>query len=207
MASFTFAPHLSTFNTDIPTFSTTKPGFTDFGVGGFIFSIPPHREGTNTKQKEAKVLLLQRSLSDSFGGYWEGPGGGLDPDIDGTILEGAAREVLEESGLHVSRFVDLVAVDEWARVKGDGLHVVAKFTFLVEVYEAGNRAGAGELSTEMVQRPWEDGVKLAESEHQAFAWATADEVREGMEERGPYRFVGDQGKHFLKAFEMVRTLY
>lgn len=211
MTSFTFAPHLSPFNTDLPTFSATKPGFTDFGVGGFIFSIPPCEETTETETPEPKVLLLQRSLSDSFGGYWEGPGGGLDPATDRTVLEGAAREVLEESGLHVSRFVDLVAVEEWARMKLDRLHVVAKFTFLVEVHEAGTSTGdatkgIGEVSGEAIQKRWEDGVKLAEREHQDYAWATEDEVREGLEKRGPYRFVNQMGTSLLKGFEMVKHL-
>ena len=64
------------------------------------------------------MLLLQRSLSDSYGGYWEAPAGGVDATIDGTILEATAREVREESGLNVSRFVDLVAVDEWTSGRG-----------------------------------------------------------------------------------------
>lgn len=213
MTTFTFAPHLALFNTDLSTFSATKPGFTDFGVGGFIFSIPPREETTVIETKsEPKVLLLQRCLSDSFGGYWEGPGGGLDPATDRTILDGVARGVLEESGLHVSRFVDLVAVDEWARMKRDRLHVVAKFTFLVEVHEAGTRTGGdategiGEVSRETIQKRWEDGVKLAEGEHQVYAWATEEEVREGLEDKGPYRFVNQMGTSLLKGFEMVREL-
>ena len=211
MTTFTFAPHLSPFNANLPAFSATKPGFTEFGVGGFIFSIPPREETTNTETPEPKVLLLQRSLSDSFGGYWEGPGGGLDPAMDRTVLEGAAREVLEESGLHVSRFVDLVAVEEWARMKLDGLHVVAKFTFLVEVHEAGTSIGdategIGEVSGGAIQKRWEEGVKLAEGEHQDYAWATEEEVREGLEKRGPYRFVNQMGTNLLKGFEMVKHL-
>lgn len=215
MTTFTFAPHLAPFNTDLPTFSATKPGFTDFGVGGFIFSIPPCHGQTTTETKPnlgPKVLLLQRCLSDSFGGYWEGPGGGLDPTTDRTILEGAAREVLEESGLHVSRFVDLVAVDEWATMKTDGLHVVAKFTFLVEVHEAGTTTwgdatgGIGAVSRKAIQKLWEDDVKLAKEEHQAYAWATEEEVREGLEEKGPYRFANRMGTSLLKGFEMAKIL-
>ena len=185
--AFTNASHLATFNTPLAAFSASRPEFTDFVVGALIFSSSNEGTGPTTR-----VLLLQRSLSDSYGGYWEGPAGGLDAALDGTILEGAAREVREESGLHVSRFVDLVAVDEWTREKPDMLHRVAKFTFLVEVHEAGSGG-------------WEDGVKLEETEHQAFAWATEEEVRKGVEEKGPYRFVGVEGRNLLKAFEMFNN--
>lgn len=191
----TYIPsHLKPFSDTLPIFSTTKPGFTDFVVGGLIFSTSNTTPSNEENSKTRRILLLQRSHSDSYGGYWEGPGGGLDPAVDGTILEGAAREVREESGLHVARFIDLVSVDEWSRVKGDVLHVVAKFTFLVEVHEAVS-SGSGR---------WEDGVRLEETEHQAFAWATEEEVREGIQGRGPYRFVGDQGGNLLKAFELVK---
>lgn len=192
--TYTIPSHLKPFNDPLPIFSTTRPGFTDFAVGGLIFSTSttsstPINKGSS---KTPRILLLQRSHSDSYGGYWEGPGGGLDPQVDETILEGTAREVREESGLHVARFIDLVSVDEWSRVKADVLHIVAKFTFLVEVREVVGGSG------------WEDGVKLEETEHQAFAWATEEEVCEGIEGRGPYRFVGDQGGNLLKAFELVK---
>ena len=51
----------------------------------------------------------------------------------------------------------------------------------------------------------EEGVKLEETEHQAFAWATEEEVREGVAEKGPYRFVGAGGRNLLKAFEMFNN--
>ena len=185
--AFTIPSHLTTFNTPLAAFSASRPEFTDFVVGGLIFSASNEDTGPSTR-----VLLLQRSLSDSYGGYWEAPAGGVDATIDGTILEATAREVREETGLHVSRFVDLVAVDEWTREKPDMVHKAAKFTFLVEVQEAGSGG-------------WEEGVKLEETEHQAFAWATEEEVREGVAEKGPYRFVGAGGRNLLKAFEMFNN--
>lgn len=184
--AYTIAPHLSGFNVPLVEFFATKPGFTDFAVGGLIITPPPATE----QQGQHRILLLQRSPTDSYPNYWEGPGGGLDPGEDATVLAGAAREVHEESGLYVSRFVDLVAVDEWTRVKPDGMHVVAKFTFLVEV--------EGQGTGEQLQ------VKLEETEHQAFAWATEADVGESVEGRGVYRFVGNQGRHLLKVFEMVK---
>lgn len=178
---FSVPDHLSHFNVSLAEFSASKPGFTDFVVGGLVFS--------KGQSGENYILLLQRAPTDSYPNYWEGPGGGLDPE-DASVLEGAAREVFEESGLRVTRFVDLVSVDEWMIQKPDKLHVVAKFTFLVDV--------EGQESGDQLQ------VKLEETEHQAFAWATEEEVKEGAEERGKYRFVGVQGQHALEAFDMVK---
>lgn len=178
---FSVPAHLSQFNIPLAEFSASKPGFTDFFAGGHVFS--------QGQSGEYRVLLLQRAPTDSLPHFWEGPGGGVDPQ-DASILAGAAREVFEESGLRVARFVDLIAVNEWTRLKPDKLHVVGKFNFLVEV--------DGQATGEPMQ------VKLEETEHQAFAWATEEEVREGVEERGKYRFVSVEGQHILKAFGMVK---
>jgi 8-oxo-dGTP diphosphatase len=47
--------------------------------------------------RDKKVLLVRRASEDELGGIYEFPGGGVD---DGeTIIEGAARELYEETGL------------------------------------------------------------------------------------------------------------
>jgi hypothetical protein len=51
---------------------------------------------------------------------------------------------------------------------------------------------------------WEDGVKLEQAEHQAFEWATEEEVRESLESQGKYKFLKDQGWNLLKGFELLR---
>lgn len=188
--------HLSEFTLPLPAFSKTRPHLTDFVVGGLIFSKPPPTDPTTAP----RILLLQRAATDAFPGFWEGPGGLVEP-TDASIVAGVAREVLEESGLHVRRVVDLVAVDEWVQMKPDRVHRVAKFTFLVEVEEA---QAQSETRTGLAR--WEEGVLLAPEEHQAFVWATEEEVREGVEggERAKYRFVGVQGENLLKAFGMVK---
>lgn len=180
---FSVPDHLSEFNISLAEFFASKPEFTDIFAGGLIFS--------KGQSGERRILLLQRAPTDSFPNYWEGPGGGVEPK-DASILEAAAREVFEESGLQVTRFVDLVAVNEWTRLKPDKLHVVAKFNFLVEV--------EGQEDVDQLQ------VKLEPTEHQAYAWATEEEVRDGVEERGRFRFVGSvEGPHLLKAFQLVKA--
>jgi len=49
--------------------------------------------------KEGKLLVAQRNLGDSFGGYWEFPGGKREKDE--TIEQCLAREALEELGVRV----------------------------------------------------------------------------------------------------------
>ncbi|KAK1149722.1 hypothetical protein N8T08_005276 [Aspergillus melleus] len=198
--NYTYSPHLHQYALPLSTFRASNPQHTHFVVGGVIYSstcqnttpYPPNTNNPPTNPKSTpnpptRVLLLQRSQHDSLPGFWEGPGG-LCEVTDDSILAGAAREVYEESGLHVSRFVDLIAVDEWTRVKSDEVIRAAKFTFLVEVEEA-----------EAVG--WEERVKLEQDEHEEFVWATEEEVKYGVEGNGSrLRFVGDQGKTLLRGF-------
>lgn len=52
------------------------------------------------RNASGRILISRRRDDDSFGGYWEFPGGGLEP---GETLEACAiREVLEELGVIVS---------------------------------------------------------------------------------------------------------
>ena len=57
-----------------------------------------------TKETEPKVLLIQRSI-DPFKGCWAFPGGFM--DMDETTEQCAIRELMEETGLHVSMFIRL----------------------------------------------------------------------------------------------------
>ncbi|EAW06821.1 NUDIX hydrolase [Aspergillus clavatus NRRL 1] len=203
ISSFTVPPHLAEYNAPLAEFTASKPHFTDFVVSGLVFS-QSYPDSIPKDTSRPRILLLQRAETDSYPGYWEGPGG-MCERTDATLLTGVAREVLEESGLHVSRFVDLVAVDEWERVLHDEVHRVAKFTFLVEVHEADPATGSvpsADVEVGVAPERWEDGVKLEQTEHQAFVWATEEEVRASAEGEGKYKFMGNQGRNLLKAFEM-----
>lgn len=112
-----------------------------------------------------RILLVQRSASDSMPNRWEIPGGAVDPGE--TILAGAVREVLEESGLVVKEIVDLVEQlehDDWETVEGGYLFRtrrqarIVKYTFMVEVEDV-------------------NALKLDPNEHQDCVWATEEECR------------------------------
>ncbi|RAH40019.1 NUDIX hydrolase, partial [Aspergillus brunneoviolaceus CBS 621.78] len=122
--------------------------------------------------EKQRILLLRRAPTDSYPGRWEAPGGSCDA-TDASVLAGAAREVYEETGLRVSRFRALVGVDAWEVVRGDGVRKVVKFTFLVEGEEVDGRVGV-EGHGDGGGRA--GGIRLEPTEHDAFVWATEEEV-------------------------------
>jgi 8-oxo-dGTP pyrophosphatase MutT (NUDIX family) len=128
---------------------------------------------------EPHILLIQRVGKDSMANKWEIPGGGID-DTDPTILHGLAREVFEETGLHLTRVVDLIEMQEclWRRGK------YCKWSFEIEVAEI-PPPHRSHTPHQHDEKP-ADGVKdlasipiiLDPEEHQSFAWVTEDKVNE-----------------------------
>lgn len=224
--NYTVAPHLEEFAVPFPTFRAANPNYAHFVGGGLIFSrtaVTEDQEIKNGTEGEKKpqpfrLLLLQRAFEDSYGGHWEGPGGSCDPE-DETLLDGAAREIFEEAGLRVSRFVELVGKDEWVKVRSDRVDIVAKYTFLVEVHEAkpavsgddndNHGLPADKLDDVTVapglERGWEYRIKLDPAEHRAFEWVTEEEVKQGEEDSsGKFKSFASQGRTMLDAFQMLR---
>lgn len=159
------------------------------------------------KPEESKTLMLiiQRSLNDSFGGYWDFPGGSLEPS-DQTLLDGVAREVLEETGFHVSKIRELVRVDAWTVVKHQPRQV-AKYTFVVDVHESFDTPD------------WEEKVRLSPHEHMKWLWVSEDEIEESarimkenrenpgdVKQTAPYTFVGIQGETAWEGFKTYLKL-
>ncbi|PYI05527.1 hypothetical protein BO78DRAFT_430457 [Aspergillus sclerotiicarbonarius CBS 121057] len=200
------SPHLTTpYTLPLSTFTTTHyPHCTTFIVGAYIFTTPSPSPSPTNSTPQPQTLLLLRSPTDSYPLHWENPGGSTDPS-DPTLLAALAREVFEETGLPVTKVVDLVAVDEWTRVRrGRGVREM-KWSFLVEV-----GGGDGE------EGDWEERVKLAPEEHCAWSWVGEEDIRkvveggEGIDADGEghrLRFIGDQGRNLLKAFEVYKRVY
>lgn len=217
MDKFEVSPHLAQYNIPIAEFFASTTEYTQFITGAYIFSSGRHPSYYNTEPSATaaiivsevadnfppRVLLLQRSLSDDYGGYWEGPGGSCE-QTDATVLSALAREVFEESGLQVSRILDLVAIEDWECGKtSEGKPTKAvKLLFLVDVHERDQQLQQQHRS----ELGWEHRVKLAPGEHEQFQWGTEVEVREGTKrEKGRFRFCGEEGSNFLKAFKVFQS--
>lgn len=111
-----------------------------------------------------RILLVQRSATDSMPCKWELPGGAVD-DEDATILDGCARELKEETGLtalHVVRRVTEGADGEQLTVftNSRGTKIFCKFVFEIRVNDG-------------------ESIVLDPEEHQAWVWASEDEVVAG----------------------------
>ncbi|KAL1862687.1 hypothetical protein VTK73DRAFT_6690 [Phialemonium thermophilum] len=120
-----------------------------------------------------RVLLVQRASHDSMPNRWEVPGGAVD-DEDANILHSAARELWEEAGLVAVRFRRLVPDsssgdedDEGGASSSavghlftnrDGSRTYCRFSFWVEVESCAE-------------------VRLDPNEHQAYVWASEEEIR------------------------------
>ena len=109
-----------------------------------------------------RVLLVQRTASDSMPHLWESPGGAVDAE-DVSILAGCARELREETGLVAARVVRLVTegnADE-AQVFRNSTRtkLIGKYVFEVQAQDT-------------------ETISLDEKEHSDFAWASKDEVEQ-----------------------------
>ncbi|KAJ9654579.1 hypothetical protein H2198_006394 [Neophaeococcomyces mojaviensis] len=129
--------------------------------------------GALTFDAHDRILLIQRSATDTMPNLWEIPGGGCDEE-DASILYSVARELHEEAGLMAK--VIGPQVNEGYTFPTRSGKIVCKYNFLVEVEEP----EAGESNDGLN----EDGggkrelkVKLDPKEHQNYVWATEEDVK------------------------------
>lgn len=164
-ADFTLDPSLSGYNVLIHDYlsklnETATPKLEGLATGAVIFSTH------HPADQPDRVLFVQRAAHDSMPNRWEIPGGAVDENE--TVVGGLAREVWEESGLEVRRFIAGVGSGEglragavFATTRG---RFIFKLTFVVEVKDS-------------------SAVKLDPEEHQDYVWATEEECRAKLVER------------------------
>ncbi|PHH90794.1 hypothetical protein CDD83_2643 [Cordyceps sp. RAO-2017] len=139
-----------------------------------------------------RVLMLQRADHDSMPGRWEMPGGAVD-DADPTILHGAARELWEEAGLVATRFCAVVTEGSSGRdlqvyPNRNRTRWFCRFAFLAQVESCHD-------------------VRLDPNEHQAFVWASEDDVRRQSVDRHPLPVTTDAVRLLiLESFRLRREL-
>ncbi|KAJ6262370.1 hypothetical protein Dda_3178 [Drechslerella dactyloides] len=112
----------------------------------------PHAEPQHQKQQ---LLLIRRSVSETFSGLYEVPGGGAEPPpVDSTVLDSVARELFEETGLVATRIVRLINTADIVSSRGKKIH---KLHFQVEVQDT-------------------ECVVLQPAEHDDYRWVGLDEL-------------------------------
>ncbi|RDI89202.1 ATP-dependent (S)-NAD(P)H-hydrate dehydratase [Venturia inaequalis] len=180
--NFTIHPSTSAFDVPLQTYisnQTEKPDYTFIATGAMTFdaSTPP------------RILLVQRAAHDSMPHQWEVPGGGCDKE-DPSILYGAVRELWEEAGLLAASIGPRVGEDHIFSSRR-GL-IVSRFNFIVEPV----MGDAGELN-----------VQLDPNEHEAYVWATEQEVRSKKAGNVELKFTSHEAeKAILEAFTIKKEM-
>ncbi len=141
------------------------------------------------------LLLVQRAANErSYPNKWEVPGGSCEAS-DPTVLHSLARETFEETGLRLTKVTRQIGsgVDF---VTGYGARTKSwcKLSFEIEVAEIlGCVLNCGKLGGHGMMGPKEDvaegeadradgcgvTVTLDPEEHQAYAWVSEKEIRDG----------------------------
>lgn len=165
------------------------PEITDTICGGFIFSTKPLKAEEHVPESgEPRVLILHRAATlptNQYPGTWDYPGGRFETSDD-NIFDAVAREVHEETGLHVFKFNPFASLVTWTEGPEYGSRKWGKFCFIVEVAEMDK---AEDLESLHATYP--------PDEHQGHAWVTVDEL-------GGYDFIGaDKGDSIKAAFSKL----
>lgn len=189
----------------LETFLKENPKYHMLAVGAFIFTSPD--------QKPPRFLLVQRAATElSFPNLWEVPGGSSEFS-DPTVLHSVAREVFEETGLHLTRFI---------RQIGKGIEFInsrkkqcLKLSFEIQVAELSKTREElvkdMELTSTAVASTVDNAasptdfipITLDPEEHQNYTWVTEDELKKHTLTTGPYPLVTeDQRQMFLQAFAL-----
>ena len=207
--SIRIPPELKHLIVSPSTYRETHPECEGLVVGALIFQQLPG--------SEPAMLLIQRASAErAFPNEWEMPGGSAE-DSDPTVLHSVAREVFEETGLHLTRVI---------RQIGEGVAFTTrqkcvKLSFEIEVLEIGQssieKTGAGECSKSLLQTAdtAENSTKEKEHvvpvtlnpvEHQRHAWLTEADLKSSNQGIERMTFVGDDTlPTILAAFDLHRT--
>ena len=204
------APHaLRPYYTDLQTFLKSNEHYTDLTVASFVF-YPPKSDlirpppfefltdrgiasnaAWNTPFEPARLLLLQRNVTDaSLSDLWEVPWGACKL-MDSTILHSAKRVILDRTGLHTERL--LKEIGKGVEFKGNkGLCL--QLSFEIEIAEMvtsdfGVYPDFGKIP-----------IKVDPGEHQDSVWVTKQDILDDA-----FPLVAHQSKDLiLEAFRLRR---
>lgn len=121
-----------------------------------------------------KILLLKRNTDEFMPNLLELPSGNIEKEEE--ILEGLSREVLEETGMKVSKFTFFVDTFDYKSQSGKKAR---QFNFIVEV-------------------PEDAEVTICKEEHQSFCWVDPKQDEE-LEKLGV-------SKHTRETIQIANTI-
>ena len=197
---YSLAPEASgSYNTDLGRFLRENKRYADVTFASFVF-YPPKSDiitdrglGSNAPGnvpfEPARLLLLQRNLTDaSFPNLWEVPWGACTL-MDATILHSAKRTIFERTGLHIERLVKEIGKAVEYRI-GDEFHL--RISFEIEIAEM--------VTSEFGIYGDDIPLKIDPHEHQGSAWVTEKDILDRV-----YPLVEHQNNDVtLKAFRLRR---
>lgn len=152
----------------------------------------------NSDDPEPRLLIVQRAADETaFPNKWEVPGGSCERN-DPSVAHSLGREVFEETSLRLTRFCRQIGQsNSWV---GRDNTKWLKLTFEIEVEEV--HGLGGQYTKEGYEQV---NIKLDPKEHQKYAWATEDEIKESHVTSGPYPTITEsQSEKMLEAFALHR---
>ncbi|KAF6825304.1 nudix domain protein [Colletotrichum plurivorum] len=178
-----------------------------------------------------RLLVLQRSAAEkALPHRWELPGGAAEA-VDGNLVASSTRELWEETGLRAARVLGLVGSYQWSgfgpsldapAVPGDqalalpgggvGIASATPSSAGVLSHGPGERSpqaakgrDAWRKFTYLVEVEDAKDVVIDPEEHEAFVWATEEEVRADRSGDVEFEWTSEhQKRDILKAFEMAK---
>lgn len=148
-----------------------------------------------------RVLLVQRAPNEALPHVWEIPGGSAEIH-EPNLVTSAARELYEETGLRATAIASLLGMYTWVDVDPDGNTMIRrdgkeskwrKWSFVAEV-----EGGDGSEPPE---------VTLDPDEHQAYVWATEEEVQADQAGEVKLKWTSENQKaDVLRSFEVAKDV-
>lgn len=136
--SIHISPALRHLAIPLKDFLHNHPQYACLAVGAFVFAPAHYVTSSSPEPTSSRLLLVQRAASEkAFPNLWEVPGGSSEHS-DPTILHSVAREVFEETGLHLTRLVRQIGRGvEFSVGRSGGPERWLKLSFEIEVTEIG----------------------------------------------------------------------
>jgi 8-oxo-dGTP pyrophosphatase MutT (NUDIX family) len=133
-----------------------------------------------------RMVLVQRRVADGTATSYEFPGGCM--NVGETFIDALKREVLEETGLTVTK---IYGIESWAH--GEDIESVKPYSVYQKVHYWTNSAGEGFKSVGVHFKCEADGEPLEKGDDSTeIQWVTPEKLRELLDEPDMFSYM-DRG--------------